>query len=65
MATITIDNKIWAVDHINEPIGLRLVKALDRDRWSLRDIHEVSQMINQNPIVKEVVVELLRLLKEA
>ncbi len=59
---ITIDNKIWGLPLVEKhptTVALDLVKIFDRSDWSLTDIHEVSRMIEQNPIIKEVVLDLL------
>ena len=60
--TITIGNKLWGlpeVDRHPEKVAFALVKVLDRDGWSLQDIYEAGQMIEQMPVAKEVVLELL------
>jgi len=59
MKTIKHEGKLWGLVHNDEPIQCRLVKHLNRDNWSLRDIHEATQMIEQNLIIKEVICDLL------
>mgnify|MGYP001615096901 CR=1 FL=1 len=62
---VKIGNKIGGlpeVDKYPETVAPALSKVLDRDDWSLRDIYEASEMIEQMPVVKEVVLELLKLL---
>lgn len=59
MITIKRGGKLWGLEHNDEPIRLRLVRNLNRDNWGLEDIHEVAQMIEREPIVKEAVCDLL------
>ena len=64
--TVTIGNKIWGLPEVDkhpEMITYALVKVLNRDDWSLQDIYEASQMIEHLPVVKEVVLDLLKLLE--
>ena len=60
--TVKIGNKLWDLPEVDKhpaTVSYALVKVLNRDGWSLEDIHEASQMIEQIPVVKEVVLELL------
>ena len=64
--TIRIGNKLWGLPEVDKHPAMvtpDLVKLLNRDNWSLQDIHEASQMIEQLPVVKEVVLELIKLIK--
>ena len=66
MAEIKIGNKLWGLPEVDKhptTVSYALVKVLNRDNWSLEDIHDASQMIEQMPVVKEVVLELLKKLK--
>jgi len=63
--TYQIGNKIWGLPRVDahpESTTFKLVRILDRDAWSLQDIHEAGQMIEQNPVVKEVVLTLIEML---
>ena len=60
--TIKIGNKLWELPEVDkhpEMVTYALVKVLDRDGWSLQDIYEASSMIEQTPVVKEVILELI------
>ncbi|KKN29283.1 hypothetical protein LCGC14_0845890 [marine sediment metagenome] len=60
-------NKLWELpktDAHPESVTFKLVKVLDRGSWGLEDIHEAGQLIQQEPIIKEVVLSLLELINK-
>ena len=60
--TIQIGDKIWGlplVDGHPESVVFDLVKILDRRKWGLNDIYDVSHMIEREPVIKEVILELI------
>ena len=64
---VKVGNKSWGLTEVEKhpaPVTSELVRLLDRDDWSLQDIHEASQMIEQLPVVKEVVLQLIKLIYE-
>lgn len=61
-----IGNKIWSLpktEASESTLAFSLAKTLVRDEWSLGDIYQVSQMIEQEPVIKEVIIDLLDIIE--